>query len=185
VADDTRKPADIKSTSRARSATAAGSDKSATTKAAGLTRAAKVAAPADAKPARKRTPSAAKTATTAAKKAVTRSVAGTSSPTKKIAQETKPIANTTKADKPAKVKKAKLVRDSFTMLEEEYALIAALKKRCLNAGRPAKKSEILRAAVANLAKLGDASVTAAVRRLEEIKTGQPSKHFKKNRVKSG
>jgi hypothetical protein len=87
-------------------------------------------------------------------------------------------AKDNKAGKPAKAKKAKLVRDSFTMPDGEYALIAALKKRCLDAGVPAKKSEILRAAVANLAKLSDASVVAAVRRLDVIKTGRPAKGSK-------
>jgi hypothetical protein len=87
-------------------------------------------------------------------------------------------AKNNKAGKPAKVKKAKLVRDSFTMPEAEYVLIAAIKKRCLNAGVSAKKSEILRAAVANLAELGDAAVLAAVRRLEVVKTGRPAKGSK-------
>jgi hypothetical protein len=83
-----------------------------------------------------------------------------------------------KAEKPAKAKKVKLVRDSFTMPDTEYALIALLKKRCLDAGVSAKKSEILRAAVAGLAKLSDASVVAAIRRLEVIKTGRPAKGSK-------
>jgi hypothetical protein len=52
------------------------------------------------------------------------------------------------------------VRDSFTMPENEYAVIAALKKRCVVAGVPAKKSEILRAAIANLAKLSDSGLLA-------------------------
>jgi hypothetical protein len=75
--------------------------------------------------------------------------------------------------KPGKLKKPKLVRDSFTMPENEYAVIAALKKRCVAAGVPAKKSEILRAAIANLAKLGDSGLLAAIKRLEVIKTGRP------------
>jgi hypothetical protein len=83
-----------------------------------------------------------------------------------------------KADKPVKAKKVKLVRDSFTMPEDEYAVIALLKKRCLDAGVSAKKSEILRAAVAGLAKLSDASVTASIRRLPVIKTGRPAKGSK-------
>ena len=102
-----------------------------------------------------------------------------SPPVKKAAHEPAPFtAKDNKAGKPAKVKKAKLVRDSFTMPDGEYALIAMLKKRCLDAGVSAKKSEILRAAVANLAKLGDASVVAAVRRLDVIKTGRPAKGSK-------
>ena len=100
-------------------------------------------------------------------------------PAKKAAHEPAPfVAKAKKAGKPAKAKKPKLVRDSFTMPDGEYALIAALKKRCLDAGVSVKKSEILRAAVANLAKLSDASVLAAVRRLEVIKTGRPAKGSK-------
>jgi hypothetical protein len=64
------------------------------------------------------------------------------------------------------------------MPELEYAQIAGLKKRCLDAGISAKKSEILRAAIASLAKLSDTSLLAAVRRLEVIKTGRPAKGSK-------
>mgnify|MGYP001190354167 CR=1 FL=1 len=80
--------------------------------------------------------------------------------------------------KPAKVKKAKLVRDSFTMPESEYAAIAALKKRCLNSGVAAKKSEILRAAISCFAKLDDAAVAATIQGLDVIKTGRPAKSAK-------
>lgn len=109
-----------------------------------------------------------------AKKSVPRTAATRKTPTvKKSATKLAPLA--AEAGKPVKVKKPKLVRDSFTMPESEYILIAALKKRCLAAGVPAKKSEILRAAVANLAKLRDASVVSALRRLDVIKTGRPAK----------
>ena len=77
-----------------------------------------------------------------------------------------------------KTKKTKLVRDSFTMPESEYAAIAALKKRCLNSGLAAKKSEILRAAIAALAKLSDVDVASAIQALEVIKTGRPAKGAK-------
>jgi hypothetical protein len=101
----------------------------------------------------------------------------------KTAEQVQPKTAATAVAKQAEVKllkpkKPKLVRDSFTMPEPEYALIAALKKRCLSAGVPAKKSEILRAAVAYLAKLSDTSVLAAVRRLDIIKTGRPAKSSK-------
>jgi hypothetical protein len=152
-------------------------------KPAARTRATK--APAAAKPATRRAPAKAGAATPAVKKTAARPAARTSPvarkspPKKKAAHDPVPFAaKTDKAGKPAKVKKAKLVRDSFTMPDGEYALIAAIKKRCLNAGVSAKKSEILRAAVANLAKLGDAAVLAAVRRLEVIKTGRPAKGSK-------
>lgn len=80
-----------------------------------------------------------------------------------------------KAAKPAKAKKMKLVRDSFAMPESEYAQFAAVKKRCLSAGLAARKSEVLRAALAGLAALDDAAIVAAIRRLELIKTGRPGK----------
>ena len=174
MADDTKKPAEAQPTTSMASTAAATRAKPATAKPAARAKAA--AAPA----ARKRPPATARTAATAAKKTATRSpVARKSPPVKKAVHEPEPFAaKVSKADKPAKAKKAKLVRDSFTMPELEYALIAALKKRCLDAGVSAKKSEILRAAVANLAKLSDASVAAAVRRLEVIKTGRPAKKSK-------
>lgn len=147
-------------------------------------------APAVAKPARRKaparpraTPTATATKKSVARPAVTRKTA----PAKKNAQQPVPFVAETKTNvkpakgkkgKLAKIKKPKLVRDSFTMPDSEYAVIAQLKKRCLNAGVAAKKSEILRAAVANLAKLGDASVLAAVRRLDVIKTGRPVKGSK-------
>lgn len=109
-----------------------------------------------------------------AKKPVARAAATRKSPPVKKAAS-KPAPLVAKTAKSGKTKKPKLVRDSFTMPEAEYALIAALKKRCLAAGVPAKKSEILRAAVANLAKLSDASVVTALRRLDVIKTGRPAK----------
>lgn len=136
-------------------------------------RAAKSVAPAAPKSARR--PAAAKVSSTATK-TVTRSTARKSPPAEEVAHEPKPfIAKDRKVGKPAKVKKAKLVRDSFTMPDGEYEQIAALKKRCLDAGVPVKKRDILRAAVSNLAKLSDSSLVATVRRLEAIKTGKPAK----------
>jgi hypothetical protein len=176
MADNTKKPAETKPTTSMVSTTAATRTKPATTKPAARARTAPAAAPAT----RRRAPATARTAAATAKKTATRpSVARKSPPVKKAAHEPAPFSGKdNKARKPAKAKKAKLVRDSFTMPELEYALIAALKKRCLDAGVSAKKSEILRAAVANLAKLSDASVVAAVRRLEVIKTGRPAKGSK-------
>lgn len=140
--------------------------------------AARARKPAAAAPATRSKAPPATTATAAtAKKPVARAAATRKSPpVKKVANTPEPmVAKTAKAGKPAKAKKPKLIRDSFTMPEGEYARIAELKKRCLVAGVSAKKSEILRAAVANLAKLSDASVVSALRRLEVIKTGRPAK----------
>lgn len=80
-----------------------------------------------------------------------------------------------KADKKAKPKKAKQVRDSFTMPKAEYDLIAAVKKRCVAKGLAVKKSEVLRAAIIGFAAQSDATVSAALQSLEVIKTGRPPK----------
>jgi len=180
VAEDTKKPVETKFPTPATNTTATASGKPSATEPGARSKAAKAAAPADKRAARKHAPATAKTATRAAKKAVTRPSTAKKSPlAKKDAHRKEPVvAKDNKKDKPAKVKKAKLVRDSFTMPEGEYAFIAALKKRCLKAGVSVKKSEILRAAVANLAKLGDATLVAAVRRLEVIKTGRPAEGSK-------
>lgn len=79
------------------------------------------------------------------------------------------------AEKSVKVKKGKLVRDSFTMPEAEYSLIAAVKKRCLARGLAVKKSEVLRAAVISFAAQSDAAIAAALLTLAVIKTGRPLK----------
>lgn len=79
------------------------------------------------------------------------------------------------ADKSVKPKKAKLVRDSFTMPEPEYALLAAVKKRCIAKGVAAKKSEVLRAAVISLAAKSDSAIMASLKALTVIKTGRPPK----------
>ena len=72
-------------------------------------------------------------------------------------------------------KKPKLVRDSFTFPEAEYALLAQLKRRLLGAGHEVKKSELLRAGLASLAALSDADLVQALAQLEKLKTGRPSK----------
>jgi len=175
--DDTNKPATTKPAAPATNPGAAVSALSPAPKAA--PRPVKPAAPMAVKPAKKRAPVAAKSVTPRAKKPVTQPVARKSDPAKKVVHEPAPfVVKKGKDGKPAKAKKAKLVRDSFTMPEPEYAQIAVLKKRCLDAGISAKKSEILRAAVANLSKLSDASLLATVRRLDVIKTGRPAKGSK-------
>ncbi|MBL8429149.1 MAG: hypothetical protein JNJ95_04560 [Dechloromonas sp.] len=81
----------------------------------------------------------------------------------------------TKAAKPAKAKKVKLVRDSYAMPDNEYAQIGVLKKRLSGLGSDVKKSELLRGGIALLAALNDAELKAVMGRVERIKTGRPSK----------
>jgi len=79
-----------------------------------------------------------------------------------------------KKDKKAEGK-VKVVRDSFTMPQSDYDLIAALKHKAVQAGVHAKKSELLRAGLQALSKLSAAQLKRAVAGLEKIKTGRPRK----------
>lgn len=66
-----------------------------------------------------------------------------------------------------------LVRDSFTMPEDEYAILAAVKGACLQAGFEVKKSELLRIGVALLGQLDVAALRAVLDALPQLKTGRP------------
>ena len=80
------------------------------------------------------------------------------------------------AKKPKKEHKVKVVRDSFTMPQNEYAKIAEIKGVCLDAKMHVKKSEVLRAGLKLLAELNAAQLKRALNSLEKIKTGRPKKH---------
>ena len=72
--------------------------------------------------------------------------------------------------------KAKLVRDSFTMPQADFDLVAALKQRALRFERPAKKSELLRAGLHVLSALDDKRLRAALDALMPLKPGRPKKN---------
>jgi hypothetical protein len=78
-----------------------------------------------------------------------------------------------KVAKPAKVKKPKLVRDSFTIPKDEYVVIDGLKIRAGKLGQAVKKSELLRAGVKALAAMSDIQFKAALSNVPTIKTGRP------------
>lgn len=80
------------------------------------------------------------------------------------------------AKKPKKNHKKKVVRDSFTMPQNEYAKIAEVKAICLKAKMHVKKSEVLRAGLKMLAELNAAQLKQKLASLEKIKTGRPHKH---------
>ena len=89
-----------------------------------------------------------------------------------------PLDRTEPADKKkdkAKAKKPKLVRDSFTMPEEEYAALGEMKKACLKAGVAVKKSELLRVAVSLLHKMDLPALQQALDALTPVKAGRPKK----------
>ncbi|MES2536434.1 MAG: hypothetical protein V4632_11245 [Pseudomonadota bacterium] len=74
-----------------------------------------------------------------------------------------------------KMKKAKLVRDSFTMPEIEYQGLGEVKKACLKAGFEVKKSELLRIGVALIRKLDTATLEGLLSSLSPLKAGRPKK----------
>ena len=84
----------------------------------------------------------------------------------------KKVASTSK---PEKVKKPKLVRDSFTIPKDEYEVLDELKQRCAKLSQPSKKSELLRAGLKALAAMTDKNLLTAVQAVPSIKTGRPKK----------
>lgn len=125
--------------------------------------------------------------------------AASSAPVKAVAAEpvAKPVAKTVRAPakaaaptakaavkKPAAIDpvvkkqkiKVKVVRDSFTMPQDEYQKIAEIKETCLEAGMQVKKSEVLRAGLKALTGMSPVQLKRALSGLEKIKTGRPKKH---------
>jgi hypothetical protein len=114
----------------------------------------------------------------AAKKPVVKKAA--TKPVRKTAVKKAPVkvatpqpAKPVKAIKPAKVKKPKLVRDSFTIPKDEYVVVDSMKVRAGKLGQAVKKSELLRAGVKALAAMSDIQFKAALNNVPTIKTGRP------------
>lgn len=80
-----------------------------------------------------------------------------------------------KSEKPAKVKKPKLVRDSFTIPKAEYIVLEDLKQRAGKLSSSVKKSEFIRAGIKALAAMSDQAFLIALKAVPAIKTGRPSK----------
>jgi len=74
-----------------------------------------------------------------------------------------------------KLRKSKLVRDSFTIPDHEYKLIQTLKARAIQHGLPLKKSELIRAGILKLVALSDADFKKTISAVDIIKTGRPTK----------
>lgn len=108
---------------------------------------------------------AAKPATPPAPKAAAKPVA---KPAAKVAAKAAPA-------KAVKAKKPKMVRDSFTFPKTEYAVLDALKLRAAKLGKPAKKTEVLRAGIKAIAAMTDAALLAALQAVPALKTGRPAK----------
>lgn len=174
------KPIDIKKTSAA----AAGAAQTKARKSAPKTKAAAKPVKISAAAATKKGP--VKTAAKAMNKASTKTPA---KPLAKPAPKSSPAGNgasleaptPAKAAKPAakaspaepKVKKPKLVRDSFTMPAVEYQILGEVKKAALQAGFNVKKSELLRIGVALIKSTGIEKIKAMVGALPPLKAGRP------------
>jgi hypothetical protein len=74
-----------------------------------------------------------------------------------------------------KNKKAKLVRDSFTMPDTEYKALADVKRDCLKSGFEVKKSELLRVGVALVRQMEIDKLKSVLSTLPSLKTGRPKK----------
>ena len=112
----------------------------------------------------------AKAAAPRKKNVATKPVAKALAPAKAVP----PIKVNKTGDKADKAKKPKLVRDSFTIPKNEYGALEALKLRAAKLGRPAKKSEVLRAGVMALAGMGDVAFLASLTSVPAVKTGRPA-----------
>jgi len=118
-----------------------------------------------------------KTAAQPAPKAAVKRVAKPAAKASADAKPVKPVkpVKAVKVEKPVKPKlpKAKLVRDSFTMPQADFNLVAVLKTRALGFKRPTKKSELLRAGLHALQALGDSALRKALDTLVPLKPGRP------------
>lgn len=102
-------------------------------------------------------------------------VSGKQAETAATVKQSKTVA-VTKPKKNSKPKKTKMVRDSYSLPENEYATLTGLKKQCLKAGVHVKKSELLRVGLTTLAKLPAATLLKTIERFVKPKTGRPGKN---------
>lgn len=79
------------------------------------------------------------------------------------------------AETPEKARRAKLIRDSFTMPESEYEVLAQVKKACLKSGVEVKKSQLLRIGLVLLSKTEVPALKKLIAGLAPLKAGRPKK----------
>ncbi|MBC7500618.1 MAG: hypothetical protein H7315_08980 [Herminiimonas sp.] len=130
----------------------------------------KVASKSTAEPAAK---SAVKLAIKSAVGADVRAAATANGVTPPASAKTAKASPKVKIDAELKVKKAKLVRDSFTMPDVEYQVLADMKKAALKAGFEIKKSELLRIGVALIQKTDIEKLRSMLAALSPLKAGRP------------
>lgn len=67
----------------------------------------------------------------------------------------------------------RVVRDSFSMPADDYALIDELRDACLQQGVAMNKGEILRAGLLALSGMSDRALKRAAGKVVKVKTGRP------------
>ena len=144
----------------------------ATAKPAAKSPAKAAAKPATKTPAKAKTVVAKKSVAPVPKPAPKAAAAKPAKPVKAVAK--KPVAKPAVAPV-AKVKKPKMVRDSFTIPKNEYDVLDVLKMRAAKLGSPVKKTELIRAGMKAIAALSDAAFKAALSAVPSLKTGRPAK----------
>lgn len=132
---------------------------------------AKAAAP---KPAAVKKPAVKPATRAAAKPAAAPAAAKAEKKVEKVEKVEKPV-KAEKIEKAPKTKKVKQVRDSFTMPENEYAVLAQVKKTCLKSGVEIKKSDLLRIGVSLIKNLTITELKDILGSLTPLKVGRPKK----------
>jgi hypothetical protein len=74
---------------------------------------------------------------------------------------------------PGKGSVGKVIRDSFTMPEEDHGLIERVRHLCLKKMMVVSKSEVLRAGVKLLNTLPEKEIIEHIKALPKVKTGRP------------
>ena len=75
---------------------------------------------------------------------------------------------------PQRPEHQRVIRDSFTLPANDYAILATLQERGLQSGVHATKSELVRAGLQMLLGADKADFLSALQRLEKVKTGRPA-----------
>lgn len=128
-----------------------------------------------AKPAANPVSKVAKKVVTKSKRSVVPAEAAAKPTTKPVAKPAAKGSAKAAPAKPAKLKKPKMVRDSFTFPKAEYAVLDGLKMRAAKLGSPVKKTELLRAGIKAIAAMQDVAFVAALKSVPSLKTGRPAK----------
>jgi hypothetical protein len=74
--------------------------------------------------------------------------------------------------KPKPAPRPKVIRDSFTMPETDYALFDKIRADCMKAGINANKSEVVRAGLKLLSAMNQAQLREALGAIDKVKPGR-------------